>query len=599
MLNVALYNPRQHRLIPLATGTLVLARAASGTPLWVPSDPQDAEGASAVVKISPAAGGPTLAMTGCEGEFLDGHERGLADNRQLALPARFLIGDTHFEIVETPPHAPARPMERLNANRQRDGEPSSQLSRANGPAPATLTKWFAAVAALQHWATNLQELYAQAARRAVEAIGLDGAIILRRRDGEWEITSSCLPRPELGIHFDLRLLDELLQSPETLFHGRENMEATSKTEQNGNEGDSCLSRFESHAAVVISPLTGATGNVAGAVYGFRSIRDGNGRRGIRYLEANLIELLANAVSEGVARLAREAEVDQHRAMINQAFAADLCIDRRHIISEQREVTLLFADLRGFTRLANALSPEETYELLGHVMECLTAAVLDHDGMVIDYFGDGLAAMWNAPADQAEHAELACRAAVRMLEELPNVSADWAELLPTATGLRLGVGVHTGLVQVGNAGSRKRMKYGPRGANVHVAARVEGATKHVGHSLLITGATAKQLSTRFTTERVCRAALPGVDDPTDLYVVWPRANSEAPDALARYDNALKLFESGDLDSAARLLRTIDLATTSLPVEFLLNHIESALARKCRRNGDPSPSPFRGVIALNAK
>ena len=161
-------------------------------------------------------------------------------------------------------------------------------------------------------------------------------------------------------------------------------------------------------------------------------------------------------------------------MLERAFVATLENDPQKMIGETREVTLLFADLRDFTRLPTSLETDVVYELLGHVMDCLTAAVMDHDGLVIDYYGDGLAAMWNAPADQADHPELACRAGLRMLEALPDVVADWAGVLDRE--LQLGVGIHTGVVHVGNAGSCRRMKYGPRGANVNLASRVESATK---------------------------------------------------------------------------------------------------------------------------
>src|SRR3712207_4939125 len=95
---------------------------------------------------------------------------------------------------------------------------------------------------------------------------------------------------------------------------------------------------------------------------------------------------------------------------------------------EREVTLLFSDLRRSTELANALQTNPLVcELIGHVLDGLTEAVLDHAGGVIDYYGDGLAAMWNAPADDPEHAERACRAGLQMLEGLRAVTADWIGL----------------------------------------------------------------------------------------------------------------------------------------------------------------------------
>ena len=183
--------------------------------------------------------------------------------------------------------------------------------------------------------------------------------------------------------------------------------------------------------------------------------------------------------------------------------------------------------------------------------CLTAAVLDHDGLIIDYYGDGLAAMWNAPADQPEHPELACRAALAMIEALPAVGEKWAKVLPDE--LRIGVGVHTGVAQVGNAGSSRRAKYGPRGANVNLASRIEGATKAVG---VAAGGVASD----------CHAVVESISDRLGFVgLSWRgssgrwiclafgrrRAMERSPAEMANYQRALELFELGELEAARRI------------------------------------------------
>jgi hypothetical protein len=145
-----------------------------------------------------------------------------------------------------------------------------------------------------------------------------------------------------------------------------------------------------------------------------------------------------------------------------------------------------------------------------------------------------------------------------------------------------------------------MKYGPRGGNVHLAARIEAATKSLHQTVLVSGDTAKRLSARFTTARVCKAALPGIEEPVDLHAVWPRETTVASaNTLRDYARALSMFESGNLNAAAELFRTIDPTTTSLPVGLVANHIERQLAAKCRRSSDPSPALHRGVIPLYVK
>jgi adenylate cyclase len=269
-------------------------------------------------------------------------------------------------------------------------------------------------------------------------------------------------------------------------------------------------------------------------------------------------------------------------------------------THEREVTLLFADLRGFTELAASLEIDPLVcELLAHVMDCLTEAAAEHDGFIVDYYGDGLVAMWNAPADQAEHPELACSAALQMLEMLPAVAADWVDV--TQSDLRLGIGLHTGTVQVGNAGSTRHRKYGPRGPNVHLASRVEAATKELRVPLLATQPTVRRLSDRFATHRICRARMPGMRQPTDLYAVCCSASNARLSAVWQiYDAALRHFEQGRFQDAADTLTNIDPMVTEVPSRFLVEQAEREQGRKLRRRSTDKPAAHPGgVIALSAK
>jgi adenylate cyclase len=271
-----------------------------------------------------------------------------------------------------------------------------------------------------------------------------------------------------------------------------------------------------------------------------------------------------------------------------------------IPDQQREVTLLFADLRGFTELATALQTDPLFcELLSHVMDCLTDAVVQHDGHVVDYFGDGLMAMWNAPAAQQNHAELACRAGLRMLETLPAVATEWVRMIHA--DLRLGIGVHTGTVQVGNAGSKQRAKYGARGPNVHVASRVEAATKELRLPLVATQATIEQLPETLAAHRVCRASMPGLTKPFNLYSVSSVELARTHEHLwLIYDRALTQFEAGHYDDAATTLARVDATIADVPSQFLLERVQRELGQKLhRRSTDQPNSSAAGVIAITAK
>jgi adenylate cyclase len=238
-----------------------------------------------------------------------------------------------------------------------------------------------------------------------------------------------------------------------------------------------------------------------------------------------------------------------------------------------------------------------YELMSQVTECISAAVIDHHGLIIDYYGDGLAAMWNAPADQSDHPELACRAALQMLQSLSGVSSDWAGMIER--DLQLGIGLHTGLTHVGNTGTRWRAKYGPRGRNVNLASRVESAAKRLGLPLLATESTARRLSNLFAVHRLCRARMPNFSRPVDLYDVrLATSDANLQTAWQRYDEALDQFEQGNLQKAIDLLATIDAGANDPPSRFLIDHVRGELTRQHRRRStDKTTAMSRGVISLS--
>jgi adenylate cyclase len=270
-----------------------------------------------------------------------------------------------------------------------------------------------------------------------------------------------------------------------------------------------------------------------------------------------------------------------------------------IRNEQREVSLLFADLRGFTGLAETLQTDPLVgELLTHVMDCLSDAVASQDGFIVDYFGDGLMAIWNAPTSQTDHAARACRAALQMLASLPSVGEEWANVIHTE--LRVGIGVHTGIAQVGNAGSSRKVKYGPRGPNVNLASRVEAATKELGVPFVATQATVDLVTDEFAINRICRAQLPGLPQALDLYAVDLSQSDTVKHAWQTYANALQQFEQGNFEVVADILSSIEEESSNVPRRFLMDRANNELGRRLRRrNSDRPVSLPNGVIPVIAK
>ena len=180
----------------------------------------------------------------------------------------------------------------------------------------------------------------------------------------------------------------------------------------------------------------------------------------------------------------------------------------------------------------------------------------------------------------------------MLNELPAINSQWAERLGGI--IRLGVGLHTGRAQVGNSGSRRRLKYGPRGHAVNLTSRVEAATKVFGVSCLLTAATRQALTTDLPLRRVCRARLTGMVEPVDLYELPAAANQPNWSAQReQYEAALKLYERNEMAPCRQACQAIlrDLGDSDAPTIWLLARAEQRLSA-----GDV---PFEPVFAVETK
>ncbi|MGI9455088.1 MAG: adenylate/guanylate cyclase domain-containing protein [Aeoliella sp.] len=462
---------------------------------------------------------------------------------------------------------------------------------ATGPGPSseTITRWLAEAGRLHRSTAGSPEYYADAARFAVEVVGLDAAWVLMRQESAWEIVGSHPQSPTNTDYPDSQPLDYLDEQLVTWYQPRSAEEE--------------LTFADTPQAVVVAPVLDFEGKLVAAIYGMRNTAGENRRLGVRTLEARLVQLLAESVSVGIVRMDRETEAARTQVLLEQAFSPTVAdYIRQHpesLTGQLCEVTLLFADLQGFTSIAELLSPADCYELLGNVMELLSEIVESWQGVVVDYYGDGLLAQWNAPVQQSGHATLACSAAQEMLDCLPTTSDQWRYRLNGP--LQLGVGIHTGEALVGNAGTPSRIKYGPRGNAVNVASRVQTAGKQLGLPLVMTRATETKLSDDYFGLRVCTAKLLGLEQELDLYTAYPASNlMQLQQHLDRYADALEWFEAGNLATAERLLDDLVTKGNVTPAQFLARQTAIQMqAAQSRRAVDKSAVSIGPVIEFSAK
>ena len=156
-------------------------------------------------------------------------------------------------------------------------------------------------------------------------------------------------------------------------------------------------------------------------------------------------------------------------------------------AENTEVTVLFADLRDFTTLAERLETREIVTLLNDYFEHMVKVVFAHGGTLDKYIGDGLMAYFGAPVDQPNHAQRGVECALAMQESLRSFNE--SRLKNNLPAVRMGIGIHTGPAVVGSIGAHHRREYTAVGDTVNVASRVEQLCKTYDHDILVTADTA--------------------------------------------------------------------------------------------------------------
>jgi len=195
------------------------------------------------------------------------------------------------------------------------------------------------------------------------------------------------------------------------------------------------------------------------------------------------------LTEGFNRMVRGL---QERELLRETFGKYVSQEIRDEILAGRvalegqvlEATILFADLRDFTTWVEASDPREVVRDLNSYFTEMEAAIRGQGGLVLQYIGDEIEAVFGAPVDKPDHAAAAVRAAREMRARL----AAWNAARPGKPALRHGIGVHTGTVVAGNIGSSERLSYALVGDPVNLASRIQGLTKELAADVLVSGTT---------------------------------------------------------------------------------------------------------------
>ena len=231
------------------------------------------------------------------------------------------------------------------------------------------------------------------------------------------------------------------------------------------------------------------------------------------------------------------------------------VDRLRLGGEKRELTVLFSDIRGFTSVSQSLAPEDLVRLLNVYLTQMTAKVFDHDGLLDKYIGDAIMAVYGAPIPRKDHAVLACRTALDMLDALDELQATWkTERLPI---LDIGIGINTGPMIVGNMGSENRFDYTVIGDAVNLGSRIEGLNKTYGTRVLISEFTYDQVRDEFPHVReIDITRVRGRTEPVRIYELMRAAEYSSMEWIAEYQEAYKLVRKNEQSQALLIFQYLD-------------------------------------------
>jgi class 3 adenylate cyclase len=240
--------------------------------------------------------------------------------------------------------------------------------------------------------------------------------------------------------------------------------------------------------------------------------------GLQVLGFNLMALLTGWMVDRERRQRYERDFlnDTLGRYVSQQVRDEILSGRLTLRGELKEVTVMFADLRDFTRLAESMSPREVVTIINMYFEAMSAAITDHHGLVLQFIGDEIEAVFGAPIALEKHQQRAIDTALEMRKRLSRVN-----LMLIRQGyppLRHGIGLHAGKVVAANIGSPQRLSYALVGETVNVASRIQDLNKEFGTDILFSDAVYAGADHLDGLYRLGPVSVKGIRDPLQLFSI---------------------------------------------------------------------------------
>ncbi|MGD8700851.1 MAG: adenylate/guanylate cyclase domain-containing protein [Desulfosarcina sp.] len=239
---------------------------------------------------------------------------------------------------------------------------------------------------------------------------------------------------------------------------------------------------------------------------------------LQVLGFNLMALLTGWMVDRQRRQRRERDFlnETFGKYVSKQVRDEILAGRISLKGEIKEVTVLFADLRDFTSLVENIPPREMVTIINTYFEAMSAAITKHKGLVLQFIGDEIEAVFGAPIAMDNHQENAISAAIEMRERLSRVNLTLSK--QGYPSLCHGIGLHTGKVVAANIGSPHRLSYALVGETVNIASRIQDLNKEFETDILLSDAVYKALDQKITMHPLKPVFVKGIRDPLQLYSI---------------------------------------------------------------------------------
>ncbi|MBI1944045.1 MAG: adenylate/guanylate cyclase domain-containing protein [Deltaproteobacteria bacterium] len=264
---------------------------------------------------------------------------------------------------------------------------------------------------------------------------------------------------------------------------------------------------------------------------------------------------------------------------------------------EREMTVMFSDIRGFTTMSEKLTPEGLTAFLNEYLTPMTEILLAREGTLDKYMGDAIMAFWGAPIIQKDHAARAALAAIDMLEKLDQMKKRWAEQGKPV--LDIGIGLNSGLMRVGFMGSERMRSYTVLGDNVNLGSRLEGTNKNYGTHLIVSETTYQQARSVAYGRWLDAVRVKGKREPVNIYELLGRLEpgGTPPSHMAKivevFEAGMRHYRAKQWDQAESAFKhTIALRGVDPPSTIYLERI-------AHFREEPPPADWDGVYEFKTK